>query len=388
MSASRRDPALDVIRGLCIVSMVIGHLSDGSLLDEYTHRVIWVDGATGFVLLAGLVLGMVQRRQSQLRGVQQLARRARLVWASHVALVLLAVLVAPWRQMQPAATASGDELGGPLSTLWQAATLRLNPIEVDILSLYVVLFAVAALAVTLVRLRQVWLVAVLSVSVYVAGMSNPSWASLPRTADGPFGSHFNIASWQLMFVAALLLGWYWHTDSTQRLLADRRLFHGALAVTLAGVVLYQAVNQFGLISGAPAAALRSFFGKSTLGIGQILLGFAVLLVLYRVLRSARTATVTAPLAALAEPLGRRSLAAYIILSGFDLLLGSFAPYEQSGLEGMQWAVVVIVVAWWWARLRDRYPVRLPAVRLSPRRAPVPAPDGIAAQAGGQVAAHR
>ena len=66
MSAARRDPTIDVIRGICIASMVIGHSANGSLLYHLTHGAIWIDAATGFVLLAGLVIGVVQSRTASL----------------------------------------------------------------------------------------------------------------------------------------------------------------------------------------------------------------------------------------------------------------------------------------------------------------------------------
>lgn len=354
MGSSRRDPALDVIRGLCILSMVISHLADGSPLYAVTHGQTWVDGATGFVLLAGLVLGMVQRRSEPLQGARLLARRARLVWLAQVSLVVLAVAAAPWRQMQPAATVTVGDLGGWWPALWQTMTLRLNPIDVDILSMYVLLFGVAALAVVLLRARLLWLLLLVSAAVYVAGLGDPSWASLPRQVGGP-GTHFNIATWQALFLSALVLGWYWRSPRVQGLLAARYTWWVAVSVVAGGLLAHQAVEQFGLLASLPSmeSAVRAAFDNSTIGAGRMLLAWATFVVLYRVLHSRRAAAGLAPVVALSEPLGRHSLAAYLILTGVGLTLASVAPYDTTGLVAVQWVVVVVAVAWLWASQRDR-----------------------------------
>ncbi|MTA97652.1 MAG: hypothetical protein F2532_01820, partial [Actinobacteria bacterium] len=56
MDYRKRDRALDVVRGICIISMVIRHMSYGSFLDTGIHAPFWIDGAFGFVFLSGLVL--------------------------------------------------------------------------------------------------------------------------------------------------------------------------------------------------------------------------------------------------------------------------------------------------------------------------------------------
>jgi hypothetical protein len=57
-----RDRAIDVLRGLCIVSMTTAHLAAGSRPWQVFHLGTFVDGAVGFGFLSGLVLGMTQRR--------------------------------------------------------------------------------------------------------------------------------------------------------------------------------------------------------------------------------------------------------------------------------------------------------------------------------------
>ena len=88
---SGRDRRLDVIRGFCIVSMTIGHLVPSSGLDIWTHPFVWVDGATGFVVCSGIVLGVTQSGGG--RGTRPLLRRAAELHAIHVVLVVAAVAI-------------------------------------------------------------------------------------------------------------------------------------------------------------------------------------------------------------------------------------------------------------------------------------------------------
>ena len=182
MATTRRDPSIDVLRGICVASMVIAHTALYSLLHRATHAPLWIDGATGFVLLAGLVIGMVQARAPTSRdGLARLGRRTLLVYVAHVGLVCLAIACAPWDRMAPQSPPPAAALGGWPMALERTVTLRINPFDVDILSMYVVLFAVAAVAVTLLRRGHAWLLATGSVAVYLVGMwAPPGWAVLPE----------------------------------------------------------------------------------------------------------------------------------------------------------------------------------------------------------------
>ena len=93
----RRDHALDVVRGLCIVSMCTAHLAAGSWPYEVAHSAVWVDGAVGFVMLSGVVVGMVQRstidRSGLAAGQRRLLRRSAVIYAANLALCLVAFVV-------------------------------------------------------------------------------------------------------------------------------------------------------------------------------------------------------------------------------------------------------------------------------------------------------
>ena len=354
MASTRRDASIDIIRGLCIASMVIGHIAPQSVLHKVTHVPLWIDGATGFVLLAGLVLGMVQARvATSRRGLAKLGRRALLVYTAHVALVTFAIACAPWDRMAPFSPPPAAALGGWRSALWQTLTLRINPINIYMLSLYVVLFAVAGVAVLLLRRGHPWALAAASAAVYASGFWTPAgWATLPQMRG--VESFFDLAAWQALFVSGLLVGWYWRHERVARAFRSRRVAAGAglaVVVTCTAAQLVVRVKVLAPWRGVDDLVAAAF-EKSTMAPGRLLLGWCAFTALYYLLRQRPSGTALRLLTPAFGRVGRRSLDAFVLLAISDVLLAAVAPYREAGPAGMAWAGAVYLVIWWWAGLRD------------------------------------
>src|SRR3954454_9734595 len=94
---SSRDTAIDALRGACIVSMTTAHLAAGSWPYLFTHSAVFIDGAVGFVLLSGVMVGRTQRRIADrdglLAGQRKLLRRIGVIYAAHLALCVVGFLV-------------------------------------------------------------------------------------------------------------------------------------------------------------------------------------------------------------------------------------------------------------------------------------------------------
>src|SRR4051794_18306348 len=92
-----RLAAVDIIRGFCILSMVSSHLTVGSLLSRALHPFPAFDGAPGFVLLSGLVLGIVQHKRFAAHGLAAVewktVRRIGVIVVAQLSLVLLGLVV-------------------------------------------------------------------------------------------------------------------------------------------------------------------------------------------------------------------------------------------------------------------------------------------------------
>lgn len=207
--ASGRDLAIDAIRGLAIWSMVTEHFAIGSLLAAPTHAFPYVDGMSAFVLLSGLVLGLVYggwvRRYSLTYAYRRLAKRVVVLYLCQLVISLVAVAAAfaghRWLTLLPKPDSWGDGL------LW-AVTMRYLPSGGNILLLYMLLL-ISALALFPLLMRN-WWPAVLGASAALYAYSqfhSPDWFYLTSSSAGdPIQ---NWAAWQFMFVPAVVVGWNW-----------------------------------------------------------------------------------------------------------------------------------------------------------------------------------
>ena len=158
---SSRDLRLDLLRGWCIVLIVLDHASGwaGSPFDRITGANAWlVTGTEGFVIVSGLTAGMVYGRVIVRRGLAgatlRLWRRAGFVYIAAVIGGLPPVLLA-------LAHREGGE--AVLDALGTALALRDTGI-VAILYLWVALFLLAPLPIALLARGHSWLIVALGLT--------------------------------------------------------------------------------------------------------------------------------------------------------------------------------------------------------------------------------
>jgi hypothetical protein len=338
-----RDAVVDVLRGACVVSMVLSHLAGGSGLSMAVHSPRWVNGATGFVLLSGLVIGMVQRHVDEATGLRKLARRARLVYVAQVGLVVLALALAPLRE-GPAARPSlptAEQAGGWPVALWHALTLQLTPPMIDVLSLYVALFVVAAAVLALLRRRLVGIALATSAVVWLAAVVSAG----PGRETG-----FNPWAWQALFVSGLVAGWHWHSWSLSPV-TRRRLW--LCAVITAGLFLVLAQLRGARGGQGGSELVETLTARRDLGPVRLLLGWVYLAALYPVLRRAWHRAPVRWARTVLDPVGRRSLDSFVLMTVVLVVLPTIWPYDHRGWAGVVVAAATLGTAWTWARWRDR-----------------------------------
>ena len=351
-----RDRAIDVMRGLCIISMTTAHLAVGSWPWHLAHAAIFIDGAVGFVLLSGLVVGITQRRKIDAAGLgageRKLFRRTALIYVAHLALCLFAfvVVTADPTRLDPARAGpyvGVPTLGGPLPAAIATLTLQVNPHYTSILSLYVVLLLLAMLAIAGLAHRLTPLVVVGSLALYGAGYWWPPVFTFPSQPGVP--GAVNWATWQLLFIGALLVGWKWRSAPIRWALRSRLAWCCALGLvaTAAG---FGWLSRLGLADPWKAVVGR-VFTEGTLAPATILLAFAAALVGYPICRA--LVRIAAPLASPIARIGRHSLDCYLILSVSVILLPSLYRYDPSGLIAVGVTIDLLVVMFGWCLLRDR-----------------------------------
>jgi hypothetical protein len=214
---SRRDTSIDAIRGLCLVSMTVGHLVEvlggRSVLWYLTHPFAWVDGATGFVFLSGVSLALadrskVRRGWSQGQRRRWLLGRAAFLYGVHVAMTLAALALL--------GSSGAGSVGGlaPLDgeTLLDVLSLGRVVDFLDILPLYAV-FVTAAVGVLLhARSRRALAVVVVAATlVYAASQVWPHATAIHHADTGRIS--WVLGAWQLLFLAGVLAGRRWEAVS-------------------------------------------------------------------------------------------------------------------------------------------------------------------------------
>lgn len=346
-----RDRAIDLLRGLCIVSMSTAHLAPGSWPSRVFHSGIFIDGAVGFVFLSGLVLGITQRRLTKNRGLlagqRKLLRRMAVVYAAHLALCLLALATAAMDPTREPTYPSAANFGGPLPAALASMSLRYSPHFVSIMSLYVVLLLLAIPAVAWLALRRTWAVAAGSVALYIAGYLWPAFFtfSIRPGLPGPV----NWATWQLLFITALVVGWHWRSAPIRWMLASRPL------LCVAGLVVVALAALGWRMTHGPrpewATTVFRIFTEGTLAPGTLVMAFAALLVGYRVCR--RLVRIAWPMLSPIARIGRRSLDCYLILSVVVVVLPSLYVFPPDGLVAVGLTFDLLAVMFLWCLARDR-----------------------------------
>lgn len=334
-----RIVAFDALRGICIVSMVVHHASSGSLLDKMTHAYRWVDGAVGFVLLAGVLIGMIQHKVIATKSVQAGARllrsRSRKLYLYHLFLTFAALCAGAYAVGHPLLPQVVNEQGWLLA-LGGALLFSVNATNADLLSVYVVLiFCTQAITPLLARGRT-WVVACISACIYIVALLIPQHFTLPAAPGEP--GYFNLGAWQALYVVGLIAGWHWNSKAVRKVLDSRAAFIASVTLLCLGGLLR--------VLKVEGPAIDFLLGKFSLGPASLVLAFALFTFLTRFLTeliTSRAGWLVAPLCIL----GRNSLSAYMILALWFLGTTAFQAYDPASVIGMfaSAALLLIILLW-------------------------------------------
>lgn len=363
-SPGGRLAAIDIIRGYCIVSMVSAHIAAGTLFARAVHVIPAFDGTSGFVLLSGLVLGIVQSKRFAQQGLAAVewksTRRIGVILAGQIGLVLLAILAALFARYEHRNVAPVFEMS-PEEVLLGASTLYLAPPSGSVLRLYVVLLAIALLAYLLLSRGLWWAVLGGSALVYGIGWLVPELTSFRGYNTDSLGA--NWACWQMLFIVALVIGWYWRPLDIPGWIYRHS---GALACTTGALIV---ASFFG------ERVMPELYVKTMLAPGQLVNAYTVVLFLIVVLTWLLRVIprwVFRPI----EMVGTRSLDSYIIQAGVAIVVPSLLLFAPTSATAVIIALLTLLICWGWAEFR-RSPYWPAAVRRTSagRRRPASSPRG-------------
>jgi hypothetical protein len=347
-AAGERDIRLDFLRGWCIFSMVVDHAAGqrSSPIFALTGNGPWpITGAHGFVMLSGVVMGLlyagVIQKEGERGALQKLAGRALKLYVVAVALGLFDIVwsVLPW-------TGGGSTSIGTILNV-----LLLHSGSDDLMTFYFILVILAG-PVLLALHRKMWpLAAAASVSVWLVHNHDERLLNLPITYFVP------VADWQLLFVAGLLIGY--HREAIGRWFRGpvRTGFIAAVLSILVLTVLLQSNLLFQVVETPPAWLAQvqqdGWQGYDHNPPLHMLFVFANLTALYYLV-----SWVWAPLARIAGwffiPLGQAALYVYIVHSVLVFYVLALTPLFGE-LQGL-WLTVsllglMLVI---WAMVKKRF----------------------------------
>mgnify|MGYP001186070379 CR=1 FL=1 len=309
-ASPRRLTYIDAVRGMAILSMLTLHLAEPALLTRATHQLLVIDGAHGFVVLAGFVLGLVESRRTQRGEPLSVTRRAArkrilLLVVGHWCVVTLIVL--------GNAVAGRHSLLTPefadqsvIRQLADMLTFREMPDNVNILPMYVVFLALAALVYApLLRAGRVVPVIVISAALYTVSHLGHglTWFLAP----------FAPLAWQALFTAGMVTGWL----STEARQLRRRTHPWSLiaAITfmlIPAVLARRHVRSY--FSGQLGSTIDSLIDKFQLGFLNLLGGLGLVLTLGVLVGGIEQRGMFPRAMRWLSLLGRRSLACYLTIS--------------------------------------------------------------------------
>lgn len=209
LSPSPRDVRLDLFRGLANWAIFLGHIPNTALTWLTMRNYGFSDGADLFVFISGytatLVFGKVMLKRGFHIGATRLFRR---VWQLYVAHVLLFVFYMTSvhylahnfdipHLMDQFNVAGLMEY--PVETMTQGLLLKLKPLNLDVLPLYIVLMGAFPPVLWLMLRYKNWVMLGSALVYLMARQYGWNFASYP---SGVW--YFNPFTWQLLFV---LGGW-------------------------------------------------------------------------------------------------------------------------------------------------------------------------------------
>lgn len=301
-ATSRRVMALDYLRGLFIVIIIIDHLWRWPNLFQFVsgRGELWASAAEGFIIISGMLVGYVhgyKKRHTPLRPIAgKLVRRALMLYVWTVICTIMFV-VSVWLLTAPGTTILSTPLprGDWLQLLTSAVTLTYISTWTHFLYFYAICLVAAPGVIWLLRKGQVIAVLALSMLGWWLGIVNAiEWLQ-----------------WQLLFFIAAAAGYYFDTILRRYRKLGPRM---RIAVRWGPVIVFAITFTYSLYRVflfEPGTATSPPFGQNPLTLPTILMSLIWFVALLSVFQSLAPKLPTW-LRNLFLNLGERSLTAYIL----------------------------------------------------------------------------
>lgn len=230
-----RDPRFDLLRGLCLLAMIVSNLGGNSWFSAISGGPFYISAPEGFVFIAGCVLGITAARETLGETVRHLVARLWILYRLAIGITLGFGLLAAtgraalWYPLPSATVATYADR--PDAFVIGTLGLAVGYHGGEWLILFILLLAAAPLALLACEERRGWLVPLVSVGVYLAAQLYPDQFRLP------FATPVSIEAWQLLFFGGLTIGYHRRQFGEQIARFRPYSFAYAAAVVVAALAL-------------------------------------------------------------------------------------------------------------------------------------------------------
>ncbi|WP_370249323.1 OpgC domain-containing protein [Nocardioides sp.] len=379
-----RDRRLDLLRGWIIIAVVVTHTEVNGLWSYLTLNGIGaITGAELFVLLSGIVLGMVYRPAVRRMGEWVTAvtmwRRARKQYVTAVVVVLLVPLLGliPYVRAEVVSTftdrGTGENGAAALGQVydlypnverlldypppWYAVRslllLEIGPWVFNIMGLFVVLSLLLPLLMVLIKRRLWWALLALSWTAYVVGTITDY-----HPLNSQFEFVFPLLIWQLPFAHGLVIGWYRREITAALTSRWGKILVGLVVVAYAAVLVWLWVcfregwSPVFLPDSTYLWLYDNAYIRVFLQPGRLFDLLLMIVVPYAVLTTCWK-PIDKAVGWFWTPLGENSLYVFIVHVFFVIAVGSltFLPVENYWVGTAVHTVVVLLI---WAMVRSKF----------------------------------
>lgn len=382
-ASTSRDKRLDLFRGWIIIAVVVTHVEVSGAWSYVTLNAIGaITGAEMFVLLSGVVLGMVYRPALKRAGEWLTAvtmwKRARKQYVTALVVVLLVPLLGliPKVNSEVVTTFTdrgtgedGSAAAGQVYDLYpnvlrlldypppwyavkQLLLLEMGPWVFNIMGLFVVLSLVLPLCMWLVVRRLWWVLLAVSWALYLL-QQQYNFHPLPSQFDYVFP----LLTWQLPFTHGLVLGWYRGRVVGALTSAAGRLVVGVLVLAYAGALVYlwwchhQGVAPMLVPADSYGYLYENAYTRVFLQPGRLVDLALMIVVAYAVLTTCWK-PIDKAVGWFWTPMGENSLYVFVVHVFFVIAVGSI-PGLDRGDFWIGTAVHTVVVLLIWAMVKRR-----------------------------------
>ncbi len=352
----KRDQRLDLLRGFAVFVMVVDHFGGTSWFYYLTgNNTFFTSGAEAFVLISGMVVGIVYGGIAKREGLHAaIAKALQRAWTLYRLTVVMTIAFAVISDFFQLPWAKGFEMGDPVTFVINVVLLRQTYYLADIPLLYTLLMATAPIGLWLLSKGRTGILHGLSFAVWLGFQYVDSQQIVVMPIIG--NTTFHPAAWQLIFFWAMAVG-YHRERIWKRVQQFPRWPYFLLATLLFVWLVHLYVTQANVLTrlyGMDMQTIKTMlFSKSAVSPGRILATVIVFQFGYLLL-TFFWAPIQQALGWLLMPLGQNSLYSYtmhvVIIGAFYVIL----PYlpgniTERGIINTSLQLGVLFLLWWLIR---------------------------------------